>query len=256
MAGKTKDTFNTLIATLAVGADAVAVCVGLGFAVWARLHSGWFTIDPNQYTSMYYLWIGFSTLTYLLIFRMLGLYERPQLGHFTEKVPRIVRAVLLGLILSAALAYAIRTDPPFARGVTAISFFSVTFLMLVQRNILFQSERHWAKYDAGRKRLAIIGTDATAGKLKHSLEREHRLQSRVVAFIKTDDDSPDAAIPEDLIKSDLDRFATFLQEEELDEVILANPSRIPHERMVDIIMECEKTLATFKMVPDVFRILT
>lgn len=242
---------------LAAACDAAAVFLGFMLAVWIRFDSGWVPMfheaPPRR---LYVLGAAVATLIFLLIFRSLGLYHRPQLGRFTERIPRIIRAVGFGLLVATALAFAIRTNPPYSRLATALAFITVTLLVVVERNILFQLERHWAKYRAGKKRVAILGTGPLAARLRRALEEEPRLRAQVVAFFPTGQDPADPSLPADLLHPDLAAFETVAGEGRIDEAILANPSELNHADMVELILHCERSMVDFHMVPDIFRLLT
>jgi exopolysaccharide biosynthesis polyprenyl glycosylphosphotransferase len=254
---RNRDTFDVMTSGLAVVADALAGYAGFMLAAWVRLYSGWFEVAKGvPPASMYWQGAGVATLLLLFIMGALDLYHRPQHGHFPERIPRIVRAVGLSILLALALGNVIRTDIPFARAAIALSFFTVSLLVLMERNILFQLERHWAKYRPGKRSVLVLGTGAIAASLQQTLEREHRLRSRLTGFLSLSENPADVEVPQELIKGTIDDLPGLLQAGGIDQVILANPSALPHERMVDIIIECERNLASFHMVPDMFRLLT
>lgn len=198
---------------------------------------------------------GVATLLFLFIFRSLNLYVRPQLGTFVDSIPRLVRANTWGIFLAVALAFIIRTDPPFSRIVVFISFFTVLTFLLIERYILFRLEIHAAKNQELSKRVLVIGTDSVAAHLRHALENEPRLRSTVVGFLRTASGSDDAAVPGALISGTVEALDRLIQEKAMDHIILADTS-LRHERMVDIIVQCERSLITFHLVPDIFRVLT
>jgi exopolysaccharide biosynthesis polyprenyl glycosylphosphotransferase len=253
-----RDRFDALTAALAAIGDATAIFAGFMLAVWIRFYSGWIHLrfDRLPPLEMYWYGSGIATLLFLFIFRSLGLYVRPQYGHFTDKIPRLVRACGLGILLALALAFAIRTQQPFSRIATGLAFFTVTLLVLVERNILHQLERHWAKYRADKRNVIIIGTGSLAARLKRTLEGEPRRRARIVAFLRSGAETPDAAIPPDLIQGDLADLPRRLEAGDIDEVIMATPTSLPHEPLMETILQCERNLADFHLVPDIFRLLT
>jgi exopolysaccharide biosynthesis polyprenyl glycosylphosphotransferase len=254
---RSRDRFDFFCSALAVAADACAVFAGFMTAVWIRFDTGWIAVTRGLPPRMMYVYAaGVMTLLMLFIFRSLELYKRPQYGHFTDKIPRIVRACSLGILLSTALAFAIQHDPPFSRLVTGIAFLTVTLLVIVERNILHQLERHWAKYQADKRNVVILGTNTVASRLRETFENEPRRRARVVAFLRTDDEPADPAVPADLIRGDLTGLAATLDATRADEVLLASPSRLNHQQLGDIVVECERRLADFHMVPDMFSLLT
>ncbi|MBN1270549.1 MAG: hypothetical protein JXB04_13245, partial [Kiritimatiellae bacterium] len=153
-----RDTFDVMCSVTAIIADAAAIFAGFMLAVWIRFDSGWIPVFRGHPPRMLYVYAaGVVTLLLLFILRTLNLYARPQYGHVSDRIPRLVRACLLGTVLSLALASIIRIEPPFSRVATAIAFVTVTLLVVIERNIFFQMERHWAKYQAAKKKIIILG---------------------------------------------------------------------------------------------------
>ena len=254
---RTRDTFDVMCSTVAVVADAVAVFLGFMAAVWIRFDSGWIPVYRGHPPRMMYVYVaGLATILFLLIFRSLSMYVRPQYGHVEDKIPRIVRACGLGILLSTALAFAIRTEPPLSRLVTAIAFLTVTVVVVIERNILFQLERHYAKHQAAKKKVVILGTGSLAAHLKNKLEGEPRRRARIAAFLRTREEEPDPGVPADLVQGSVGDLSQLLEAGDVEEVVLANPSDLSSDQMVQIILECERRMAVFHMVPDIFRLLT
>jgi exopolysaccharide biosynthesis polyprenyl glycosylphosphotransferase len=121
--------------------------------------------------------------------------------------------------------------------------------------VLYRIEWNVARHHPGKNRVLILGTDHVAAHLQRTFRREPMLRSRVTAFLRTDLTEPDADIAPDLIKGTVEELAAFIEAEQVDQVVLTSAG-IPHERIVDIILLCERNLITFNMVPDLFRVLT
>ncbi len=238
-------------------ADAAAVFTGFMLAVWIRFDSGWIAVTKGHPPRMMYIYAaGVVTLLFLFIFRALEMYRRPQFGHVTDKIPRIVRACGMGTLLAIALAFLIRVNPPFSRAAAGIAMITVTALVIIERNILFQLERHYAKHQATKKRVVILGTGDLSVRLKEGLESEPRRRARIVAFLRTSEEPDNPAVPQELLRGSIGDLPGLLDAGEVDEVILANPSTLTHENMVELILRCERALVNFQMVPDMFGLLT
>jgi len=235
----------------------MAIFCGFMLAIWIRFDSGWVPMFHDGYPSriLYLYGAGVATLLFLFIFRSLGLYVRPQLGTFPDNIPRLVRATAWGIFLAVALAFIIRTEPPFSRIAVSISFVTVLLFLLIERYILFRIEIHMAKNQELSKRVLIIGTDPVAAHLRQALEHEPRLRSTVIGFLTSGDHEQDASIPDTLIRGTVPDLDQLIRENAMDHIILADTS-LQHERMVDIILKCERSLMTFHLVPDIFRVLT
>ncbi len=236
--------------------DAIGIYGGFILAWWIRFDSGWIPtpkgVPPPE---MYFFGAGVATLIYLLIYRSVGLYQRPQTGSFVEKIPRLIRANLIGIILTMALASAYRTEPPFSRLTIGIAFFTVCYVIILLRFIMFQFEIVLARMQTNFNRVAIIGVDSVAYRLRQSLEHDPRFRAKVVAFFPVRGATPEPTIPAHLIRQDLKDLPVLIARQSVDEIILTDVS-LSRRRMVDIIALCERNLVAFHMVPDLFRLLT
>jgi exopolysaccharide biosynthesis polyprenyl glycosylphosphotransferase len=81
------------------------------------------------------------------------------------------------------------------------------------------------------------------------------LRAHVTGFLSTSQEPPDAEIRPEQILGSVDELATLIGAKEIDEIVLTD-SRLDHDRIVQILLLCEHNLITFKMVPDLFRIMT
>ncbi|HMP76911.1 MAG TPA: undecaprenyl-phosphate glucose phosphotransferase [Kiritimatiellia bacterium] len=254
---QSRDSFDAKTSLAAMAADALAIFWGFLLAVWIRFDSGWIEVTRGLPPRGMYLYAAcVVTILFLFIFRSLGLYERPQYGHFIDKIPRLVRACSLGVLLAMALAFVIQIDPPFSRIATAIALLTVTVLVVLERNILFACERHWAKYQAAKRRVVLLGAGPLAVQLRSKLEGEPRRRCRVAACLPLPDETPDPELPAALTGRSLDELERLLETEGADAVVLTRPSALAHEKLVEIMLHCERSLANFLMVPDLFRLLT
>lgn len=251
------DTFEVMCSLTAGVADAIAVAAGVLLAVWVRFDSGWISLiyaAPSDRT-IYYYGAGIAALLFLLIFKNLELYDRPQTGPFSERIPRIVRACGIGILLALVLAFGIRTSPPFSRLVAVISFFTISLLVLTERFALARIERHYAKHQTRKNNIVILGVNSTAANLKAAIEREPRLRSRVLSFLRISDDENDDDIVPSMIGGSVDDLADLLDSQQIDQAILTE-SGLPREKLVDLILLCERRVVRFMMVPDMLRLLT
>ncbi|MEI8140631.1 MAG: undecaprenyl-phosphate glucose phosphotransferase [bacterium] len=250
---------DALASGLAVLVDAFAIFGGFLVAIWLRFNSGLIAVDsmPPRLMFMYGWGAGIATIIFLFIFRSLELYIRPQQGRFPGRIPRLIRAIGLGILITTALAFAIRPDdfPPFSRLTIALAAGFVLLLVLIERWLLFRLELFIARRGTNQKRILIIGTDTVAAHLKRGLESDPRLRSTVIGFIET---NTGAAVPEispNQICGQLEKLDEILDTHPADQIILSD-STIGHQRILEIILAAERNMITFNMVPDIFRIMT
>ncbi|MBN1556692.1 MAG: hypothetical protein JW951_00940, partial [Lentisphaerae bacterium] len=250
-----RDASDVLASLVAVVSDAAAVWGGFLGATWLRFDSGWIPLLRGRPDGLYVLYGGgaaAATLAMLLVFRWQGLFVRPQIGSFVNKIPRLVRSIAIGLVLTTVLAFAVQNEIEYSRLAIGLSGLTVTFLVLLERYILFRIEWNLARHSRRSNRVLILGTDAVAAHLQRTLRREAMLRSKVIGFLRTDLGEPDAGISAELVKGTVGELPAFLREHEVDQIILAGTG-VPHDRIVEIILLCEHNLITFNMVPDLFR---
>jgi exopolysaccharide biosynthesis polyprenyl glycosylphosphotransferase len=250
---------DVLASVLAVVADGTAVFGGFLAATWLRFYSGLFTVDrwPPLLHFMYGWGAAIGALIFLFIFRSLGLFVRPQTGRFTNTIPRLIRAIGLGMLLTTALAFAVRPEntDPFSRLTLLLACFTVALLVFIERYVLFRVEIQLARRSGRRNRVLIVGADAVAAHLKRGLEGEPRLRCTVVGFISTGKADASPEIPPESIKGGLDNLDAILNSHPADQLILTDGD-LDHRRVLEIILACEQNLMAFNMVPDMYRIMT
>lgn len=254
-----RDTSDAAMSALAVLADAIFICGGFMTAAWARFDSGLIpmfhdTPPPHLY-ELYFKGALVATMGFLFVFQTLGLYIRPQFGSFPDRIPRLLRGTLLGFVLAVALAFSIRTEPPFSRIMAFVALPVVFLFVLVEKRLLFQLELHLARHHATTRSVLVLGVGWIAGHIKSVLDREPRLRSRVVGFLRTGQEQPHESVPPDMIMGDVSEAGRWLADNKVSRVILTDTS-IGHAQIVKLIMQCEQALVTFQLVPDTFQMLT
>jgi exopolysaccharide biosynthesis polyprenyl glycosylphosphotransferase len=263
-----RDNFNAWCSILAAAMDALSAFLGTMLAVWVRFDSGLVpllneAIPPRP---MYIAAAAVLAFLMVVVFRVIGLYVRPQLGSFGDKLPRIVRGVGVTLATALALSFVVRVEgwPPYSRTVALIAFAAILLLVSVIRFILFRAERHWAKYSAHKRKVLVVGVNRLALHVRDRLQGEYRLRSKVVGFLLPSSPAapgaaPDIAMSPALSPSEVlgtaDDLERVAEATGADEVILADLS-VPRSRMADIFFHCERNMLTFRMVPDLYGILT
>ncbi len=253
-----KDSSDTLLSLLAAVADAVAVFGGFMLATWLRFDSGLLAVGipplPGYY-HRYGLGATAATAVILLVFRGQALFVRPQTGSFADKIPRLVKAVGVGVLCSAVMAFAVQNEADFARLVIGLSFFTISTLVLLERYILFRIEWNLARHSHTKSNVLILGTDHVALHVTRTLKAEPMLRANVIGFLQTGMEPTHPDIPREALVGTLEDLKSCINGLTIHEIILTDSS-LPHERIVQILLLCEQNLVGFKMVPDLFRIMT
>jgi len=259
MAGmRTRDTSDVLLSLVAVIGDGLAVLGGFMLATWVRFDSGWLSVavpPPSNYHHQYAWGAVVAALVFLVVFRSEHLFVRPQVGSFTGKIPRLVRCCGVGVLLCAVIAFALQNEVDFARLVIGIALFTTTGLVLLERWILFRIEWNLARHTERKARVLILGTDAVAAHLRRSIEKEPMLRSKVIGFLRTSLAPACEDLEPGIIQGSLEELGALIGTGTIDRIILTDSS-LGHERIVQILLLCERNLIEFQMVPDLFRVMT
>ncbi|MDZ4200516.1 MAG: sugar transferase, partial [Kiritimatiellia bacterium] len=253
-----RDHLDVLASLLAGVGDAIGIYAGFLLAIRIRFFSGWIPLFRDTIPDLNTYWLGAAIATglLLLIFRALKLYVRPQLGRFEDGIPRLVRAVGLGVLLTMTLPFLLRSEYSFSRTTVALSFFTILLAVLIERYLLFRYEMHLYRHRKSSHRALILGTNSIAARLREVLHREPRLACRIAGFLRTGENDPlDPGIQAEEVLGRESELIEWLDRGEIDRVILTD-GRLEPARVVDILMECERRVMLFQMVPDLFRVLT
>tara|TARA_B100000809_G_scaffold263802_1_gene317915 strand:+ start:1090 stop:2502 length:1413 start_codon:yes stop_codon:yes gene_type:complete len=253
-----RDTQDVMMSAAAVICDGLFVFGGFLLAIWIRFDSGWIPVIHGRMPNLYeeYAPAGaIAALAFLIINKSLGLYIRPQTGAFGTKIPRLTRGIGLGIIAMTVIAFAAKNVLEISTGVLIISFFTIMLLVLVERFILFRLEIVLAKRNSATNQVLILGTDETASHLMKGIDREPRLRSQVMGFLKVDACPAHDEIPAEKILGSMADLQKHLESGSVGQVVLTR-SDLGHNRIIDIIILCERSMTQFNMVPDLFQVMT
>lgn len=255
---KINDTSDALLSTLAIIFDALAVYCGLMLATWIRFNTNIIPIkhapQPGYHT-IYSIGAAIATIAFILVFRNLGLYLRPQTGSFIDKIPRIGKGCVISTLITFVLAFAAIRLADFSRITIIISVLTVGILVILERYALYRLEWNIARHSKTRNNILILGTDSSAAHLTYTLQKETMLKANIIGFMQTDMSTPNPDIPAEKIVGNIDSLSDFLQNNKVNQIILTN-SNLSHNKIVEIIILCEQNLITFNMILDLFRVLT
>ena len=240
--------------------DVLAVYAGFVTAIWLRLESGLIPLfhgpDPYAYPK-YYVASVIGTVLVLLVYKSLGLFERPRVGRFQNRIPAIFRATGLGVVLCIVLAYLVRnfTLAPFSAGALILSFFTVSILVILVRYLFYRIELRLAAKSQVRSRILILGVNPVGMRLKRIVDSEPILRASVVGFLTTGtDEEISEDLSGDMILGGLDDLDSVLARSGCEQVILTDRD-LANARLMQTFVTCEKHLVQFSMVPDTFQIL-
>jgi len=232
--------------------DFLAMYLAFAVAWWVRFKSGliplWGTPPIAGYLAMVTLWV----LVLLAVFHLLGLYNIRMPLPFLTEVARVTQGMAISLAALFALNFFLRTQLDFSR----ITIFLMTMLsmacLLLLRNGLRRAWGNFLRKHDLLQRVLLIGGGDRSGELARNIKSDVNSGRQIVGVL-TDEEVADLPpeIPRLGCPRDLPRI---LARGELDEVILGT-LQLPHQQISDWILDCERHLVQFSLVPDLFEIL-
>jgi len=184
----------------------------------------------------------------VVTFYTFGLYERRHRVTQISELYNLIRAITLVWVLVMAASFLSKYD--YSR-LLVVLFFGFSLLTInLGRYVLRVVYRFLYKKGIGITRVLIIGAGRPGRQLAEKLKSYETFGYSIVGFI--DDHTKHHA---EKIMGRTDQLLELLQTHNIQEIFVADPS-ISHERIMELIHQCEQTPVKFKVVSDLFEIVT
>lgn len=254
-----QDTCNAIIAVIT---DMIIACLSVYMSVWMRFYSGWFKIPfgtPENVYDIHQPVVFASIVCTYLVARHLKLYNRPQRGFFSGKIPRLLRCSIAVTIVLLVLFSIFRNYLPMGISVgTLLLFTPLLFIgLVIVRGILFKYEIFRARRNPAKNRVLMIGANEATSHLMKCFERDPRLGIKecLVLSLPGDYNVAEGIDGQKIVGLASDYLSVLDKYEGIVQVLVADPM-VGREYISKLLMECEKRLIRFNVVPDMFFLLT
>ncbi len=192
---------------------------------------------------------------FFLVFKSFHLYRRKTYFSSSWHFFTIVRAVTVALFSLMALTFLYREDFTYSRRMLAYSWiFSVVFFT-ISRRVLNKLELEVWRRNKKFHRVLLLGRGEIADRLAKNFLANPRWGAEVVGVLSMNDDDASGEVRNLPVLGTVDEFENIIDQNPVDEVIITRLD-LPHPRVMEIFVFCEKSLITVRLVPDVFSILT
>jgi exopolysaccharide biosynthesis polyprenyl glycosylphosphotransferase len=181
------------------------------------------------------------------VFLSLKVYDPARALRYIDDVQAVVVATSIAMLLFAGMAYL------FFRELSRVLFvyFYVLDLVLLSawRGVLRAFFRRWPGLWAGKKRrVLIVGAGPVGREIARGLKAQQWAQLESVGFV---DDAPSHKAPSEMpILGPLSATAAIARDEQIDEVIIALPSRA-QELVMDLVLALQELPVNIRLVPDI-----
>ncbi len=239
--------------------DGAMVTLAFLAAYLVRFYSG--TI-PLHHAIPPLIWytqpLGVIVAVYLLFFRSAGLYATRRPQRLSAEIGPILHGTVVASVLLMALTFLYR-DASYSRATVLLaSGFTLGFVMagrVTVRRAIALWLPHWQR----KPRLLVLGTGPTAAHLIQRVRGQgsHELVGVVALTVAP---SPSAAAAQEQfhglpILGHGAQMKPLLEQRVTDEVVLADHD-LPHEKAMELLVQCEQEMIHFRMVPDLLGLLT
>ncbi|MBI1883351.1 MAG: undecaprenyl-phosphate glucose phosphotransferase [Chlamydiae bacterium] len=232
--------------------DALVLYLTFCLAFWVRFHSGLLQVTRGIPAFLsYQANFPVAILVMLWIFKARGLYVRRKLGSGIRPF-QMIKSVTFGMFVLMSLTFVYR-DVSYSRLLVVVAWLLCVVSVLLGRKCLGELQKFLYKRFGIKKRVLVIGVNDLSGKIVRGLEKARDFyeiigvlaESAKVSFL-------DSKIP---LLGTLDVLSEVLAKERIDEVVLAVPE-LEQKKVVEVILACEREMIYFRMIPNVFEILT
>ncbi len=246
---------DLLFPALLISGDIVAVSVAYITAFWIRALLVAPMMKPFDHTFQLYLYLlPIILFIMFLSSQAMGLYRTNYGGKGVGEFAGVTRAVSMATLTVITLSFFWKWD--YSRFfILAFWFLAVVFCNIVRitiRSLQYQLRKKGLQ----TIRALIVGTGETA-KLVVSRLRDSTENDVIIVGV-VDDVIPDMTGDEwrDIAYlGKIEKLDDIIRSESIDDVYIARPD-LPHKDILDLVVQCEKTGAGFKIISDLLSIVT
>ncbi len=250
---------TTFLTLITVVSDGLVLYVAMALAFWVSFLSPLTAIFPVPRGippfSAYRVAFPVILAVFLIVFKSFHLYRRKTYFSSSWHFFTITRAVTVALFSLMALTFLYREDFTYSRRMLAYGWLFSIVLFTFSRRVLDKLELEIWRRNRKFRQVLLLGGGEIARRLIKNFTENPRWGTEVVGVLRLngDDSLEEAAdIP---ILGTVEEFEEVLRRFPVEEVIITRLD-LPHPRVMEIIILCEKNLVAVRLVPDVFSILT
>lgn len=233
-----------------------AVCINIAFvlAYYFRFNVLLF-ITPSTIPvfEKYFRVLVFVTFLWLAVFKLVGLYEGKKFTALIDEIAMLFWGVTVSTLILLGLLFLYR-EFWFSR-LVIVNAWWISFIFLGTARVLgWGLSRVLHFRGVGIRNTLILGVGEMGQTLARKMILDGGLGYRAVGFL--DDDPVKAGkhyhgIP---VLGPLSKVKEVLQGQKIEEVLIAS-SKIPADRVLDIITDCERFGVEFKLVPGILELI-
>ena len=234
--------------------DGLLINVSFILAYYLRFKILLFIVPPTmpvfeQYLSM----LVFVTLIWLAVFKLIGLYEEKKFTAVIDELAMLFWGITLSCLVLLGMLFLYR-ELWFSRLMIVNAWWVSFILMGVTRILIFEANRFLHFRGVGIRNTLILGAGEMGRTLAFKMLQDKGLGYRVVGYLDDDPVKIGKHYHDLLVMGGLSLVKDVVRGRRIDEVVIAS-SKIPAEKVLDIITECERFGIEFKIVPGILELI-
>lgn len=185
---------------------------------------------------------------------LFGIYRASRMRTLVDELQTLMRGVALGLLVLASISFFVK-ELDIGRAVVLASA-GLSLVFQGASRIFFyrvgEAMRRRGDHDVAT---LIVGTGVTAIRLLQKLQDHPEIGYRVVGLIDESGTAEEKDIAGHPVLGTLEDLRRIAREFSVQEIFIAAPG-LGHTRMLSLVLECEDLGITFRVVTNLFEVLT
>jgi exopolysaccharide biosynthesis polyprenyl glycosylphosphotransferase len=235
-------------------ADTILVSIGWIGAYWLRFVLNDTLGAPINPFDTYFRALPLIVGPWMFSCWLFGIYRSARMTTPVEEFQTLFRGSALGLLVVASISFFFR-ELHFGRFVVVACVGFNFFLQGVSRIAFHKIEDRMRRSGEHDVSVLIAGTGVSAIRLLQKLQDHPEIGYRVVGFVDDSDEKERKDVANRPVLGHIDDLREIAIDQGVKEVFVAMPS-LSHTRMLSIVLDCEDLGMTFRVVTNLFEVLT
>ena len=245
---------HTLFSALLTGLDFIVVVLTFFGAYYIRFYTIFHAPLGLQPLSAYVKIVFPIAALYVIIFERFGIYK-PKIDPFhLGEIYKLLKGIMVGslIVMSATFLY---REFQYSRGVMLAAFLIMIVALVIEKVLVRSLQANLRIRGSLLKKVLVVGTGPSAERFFNVLQDKPALGFKPVGFLYCENEgiSKDFKYNDHLLGK-THEIAEKIKEFDIEEVIIALPSA-SHQAIMEIIMQCEKEIVKFRILPDIMEIV-
>jgi exopolysaccharide biosynthesis polyprenyl glycosylphosphotransferase len=195
----------------------------------------------------------FVVLVWLVLFNLIGLYQRKKFSSLIDELALLFLGVTLSSLVLLGMLFLYR-EFWFSRLVIANAWWIAILVLGSLRVAIFNAQRIMRSHGFRVRHVLILGAGQMGQILGIKILRDKTLGYRPIGYLDDDPVKIGKAYQGIQVLGGVSSIREVLSREKIEEIIIAS-SKFPAEKIMDIITECERFGIEFKIVPGILDLI-